>query len=186
MRRAQLRLGMVAAALSRLFDLAVLFFVSSVLSVGGTNAVVPHLKREIVGANGWLSDMTFAQIYALAQVIPGPSTMIATLLGQQIAGLPGALVATVAMVVPSCVLAFAICRVWEASGPAAWHEILQEGLAPVGIGLIGSAGVVLARGVDTNAWQWGLSIAACTLLVLNRVGPALAIGAGGLTAFLLR
>ncbi len=166
--------------MSRSPHIAQVFAVSSLLSFGGTNAVVPYLRREVVVDNAWVTDTGFAEAYALAQVTPGPSTTIVTLLGYQAGGTTGALVATVAMILPSCALAFACARLWQRTGAAAWHKVLERGLEPVGVGLIGSAGIVLARAVDHGASAWLITVAACAALATTEVHPLLIITMGGL------
>ena len=54
----------------------------------------------------WMTDRQFADLFAIAQVAPGPNIIIVTLIGYQVAGIAGALVATAAMCVPSCVITY--------------------------------------------------------------------------------
>ncbi|MBA3812683.1 MAG: chromate transporter, partial [Caulobacteraceae bacterium] len=86
--------------------LFVQFAILSLLAFGGANAVVPEIHRQAVEINHWMSDADFAALFAIAQAAPGPNFMISTLVGLKAAGLAGALVATVAMCAPSCLLAF--------------------------------------------------------------------------------
>ena len=163
----------------RLLEIAELFGVASILSIGGTNAVVPHLRSKVVTAQGWVSDTEFAESYAVAQVTPGPSILLVTLLGYQAEGFLGAAVATLAMTAPACVLAFGLARIWQRSGDALWHKVLEKGLGPVGVGLVSAAGVLLARAVDHDVLGWLITSVACTLLALTEVNPLLVIAIGG-------
>jgi len=79
-----------------LLIIAVQFAVMSLLAFGGANAVVPEMHRQAVELRGWMSDRQFADLFAISQVAPGPNVMIVTLIGYQVAGLSGALVATLA------------------------------------------------------------------------------------------
>ena len=165
--------------MKRLLEIAELFGVASLLSFGGTNAVVPHLRDEVVATRHWIGDTNFAECYAVAQVTPGPSVLLVTLLGFQAGGVAGALVATLAMTVPACLLAYAVARVWEGTGDALWHRVLEKGLGPVGVGLVAAAGLVLARAVNHDGLGWLITAAACALLALTRVNPLLVIALGG-------
>ena len=170
--------------MSRLWTIAGVFGFTSVLSFGGTNAVLPHLRTETVRVHGWMSNQEFVDCFAIAQVTPGPSTTVATLLGYQVDGVAGALVATVAMIAPSCVLVFLVARIWQGSGDALWHQVLEKGLSPVGLGLIAAAGLVLSRAINHDWVGWAITAASCAVLAKTRVNPLLVIGLGGLAGLL--
>jgi len=89
-----------------LATLALQFAVLSLLALGGANAVVPEIHRQAVEIGHWMSDRQFADFFAISQAAPGPNVMIVTLVGYHVAGLPGALVTTLAMCGPTAVLAF--------------------------------------------------------------------------------
>ncbi len=80
------------------------FVVLSLIAFGGANAVVPEIHRQSVELHRWMSDREFADLFAIAQAAPGPNVMISTLVGWKVAGIPGGLVATLAMCAPSCLL----------------------------------------------------------------------------------
>ena len=170
----------------RLLEIAELFGIASVLSFGGTNAVVPHLRSEVVSSHRWMSDPNFADCYAVAQVTPGPSILLVTLLGYQVGGASGAVIATLSMVVPACVIAFVFARVWQGAGDALWHRVLEKGMSPVGVGLVSAAGVVLARAVDHDGLGWLITSIACALLSLTKLNPLLVIAVGGAAALIGR
>jgi chromate transporter len=89
-----------------LATLAIQFAVLSLLAVGGANALVPELHRQAIDVHGWMSARQFADMFAIAQVPPGPNVILVTLIGYHVAGLAGALVATAAMCGPSCLVAY--------------------------------------------------------------------------------
>ena len=66
------------------------------LYVGGANAAIPEMHRLTVEVQHWMTDQQFSDLFAIAQVTPGPNVIITTLIGYQVAGFAGALVATVA------------------------------------------------------------------------------------------
>src|SRR5207302_1239887 len=124
--------GVVTGA--RLAGLAVLFGSLSLVSFGGGNTVVPAMHHEAVDAQHWLTDRQFADLFALAQAAPGPSSLIVSLIGFAAAGIAGAAVATVAMLLPSGVLVYAACRGWEHLRESRWRPAIEHGLAPVTVG----------------------------------------------------
>lgn len=155
------------------------FGAASLLSVGGGNAVVPQLQRETVLEHHWLTAAQFADSFAIAQVAPGPSSLLVTLLGYRAAGLGGALLATAAMVLPAAALVWAVTRLWLRSGHARWHAALERGIAPVAVGLVAASGVIIATSVDHAAPQWALSAVAAVVLSLTKVNPIYVVLGGG-------
>lgn len=155
------------------------FGTASVLSVGGGNAIVPQLQRETVLDYHWLTASQFAETFAIAQVAPGPSTLLVTLLGFRAAGLAGALLATAAMLVPAAGMMWIVTRLWLRSAEARWHVALEKGIAPIAIGLVAAGGVIIALSVDQTVPNWGTSIVAAVVLSLTRVSPILVVLGGG-------
>ena len=82
----------------------------SLFAVGGANAAIPEMHRVAVEVRHWLTDTQFADVYAISQLSPGPNVLIVTLIGYSVAGVTGALVATLAMCVPTAVLALFVRR----------------------------------------------------------------------------
>ena len=73
-----------------LVTLAVHFAILSLFAVGGANAAVPEMHRLAVEVMGWMTDRQFADMFALAQVAPGPNMIVVTLIGYHVAGFAGA------------------------------------------------------------------------------------------------
>ena len=135
-----------------LFTLAANFALMSLFAMGGANAAFPEMHRLAVEVMHWMSDRQFADLYAIAQVTPGPNVIVVTLIGFQVAGLAGALVATLAMCGPTCVLAFFVGRAWDGFKEARWRLIIQAALVPVSLGLLGASALVIAS-VAGQSWK---------------------------------
>ena len=89
-----------------IWTLAWTFGLMSLFAVGGANAAIPEMHRVAVDVQHWMTDKQFADVFAISQMSPGPNVLIVTLIGYSVAGLAGALVATLAMCVPTAVLAY--------------------------------------------------------------------------------
>lgn len=164
---------------SVLGQLAVQFLMISLLAVGGANAVLPEMHRQVVEAHGWMTDAQFAQTFAIAQAVPGPNVLVVTLIGWHVAGLAGAVVATLAMCGPTCVLACVVGNVWYRFRRARWRRAIQGGLVPLTIGLVGASGFVLAEGAARSV-PTGLYIAVTTaVLLFTRISPMWMLFGGG-------
>lgn len=154
-----------------LVRLAILFGSLSLVSFGGGNTVLPAMHREAVDAQHWLTDRQFADLFALAQAAPGPSSLIVSLIGFAAAGIIGAVVATLAMLLPSCVLVYAACRGWERLRESRWRPAIQHGLAPVTVGLVFASALTVTRAADHHAAAYALTAMATVVLARTRISP---------------
>jgi chromate transporter len=163
-----------------LLIIAVQFAVMSLLALGGANAVVPEMHRQAVELRGWMSDRQFADLFAISQVAPGPNVMIVTLIGYQVAGLSGALVATLAMCGPTAVLALFLGRIWDRFKDAPWRLAVQAGLVPISVGLVGASAIVLTRSSDHNWVAVAITAATAAVAYWTRWNPLWLIAAAAL------
>lgn len=155
------------------------FALLSLFAVGGANAAIPEMHRIAVEVMGWMNDRQFADMFAIAQLSPGPNVIIVTLIGYHVAGLAGAGVATLAMCGPTCVVAFLVARVWDRFKDARWRIAVQAGLVPVSLGLIGASAFVLARASDHNLVAALLTAATAAVGFATRLNPLWLFAAGG-------
>ncbi|MDE1935039.1 chromate transporter [Bradyrhizobium sp.] len=163
--------------------LAWTFAAMSLFAVGGANSAIPEMHRVAVDVNHWLSDQQFTDVYAIAQLSPGPNVLIVTLIGYSVAGLLGALVATVAMCVPTAVLALIVSRFLTRASQARWPGIVQAALVPLSIGLMGASGFILARTSDRTLVAVLVTVGAAMLASVTRLNPLWMLLAGGCAGF---
>ncbi|MFZ0845179.1 MAG: chromate transporter [Pseudolabrys sp.] len=163
-----------------LFQLFGYFALLSLFAVGGANAAIPEMHRVAVEVMHWMNDRQFADMFAIAQVSPGPNVIIVTLIGYHVAGLSGAAVATVAMCGPTCVLAFMVARTWDRFKDAHWRKAVQAGLVPVSIGLIGASAFVLARTADNNIYAGAITAITAIVAYATKVNPLWVFLGGGI------
>jgi chromate transporter len=163
-----------------LWTLAGHFALLSLFAIGGANAAMPEMHRLAVEVKGWMSDRQFADLFAIAQVAPGPNVIIVTLIGYQAAGIAGALVATAAMCGPTCIAAYYIGRVWDRFREARWRIAIQAGLVPITIGLIAASAWVLALAADHNWIAAAITIATAFAGYFSRLNPLWLFGVAAL------
>lgn len=159
-------------------SLALRFAVLSLVAVGGMQSVLPEVHRVVVDVNGWMTDAQFTQAYTIAQAAPGPNMLVVTIIGWHVAGFPGALVATGALITPCCTLTFLVARVWQHFHGAAWRRAVERGLAPVTVGLILATGWLLARGASTGWPAMVMTAGTAGLVIFTRVNPLWMFAAG--------
>jgi chromate transporter len=163
--------------------LALTFATMSLFAVGGANSAIPEMHRVAVDVNHWLTDKQFTDVYAIAQLSPGPNVLIVTLIGYSVAGLLGALVATIAMCVPTAVLALFVSRFLNRASEARWPGIVQTALVPLSIGLMGASGFILARTSDQTVVAALVTIGAAVLASVTKLNPLWMLVAGGCLGF---
>ena len=112
--------------------------------------------------------------------MPGPNVMLVALLGHFIAGAPGAVVTTVAMCGPTCLLAYGVSRVFDRFRTARWRIAIQAGLVPVTIGLIAASALIIVRAADHNWAGFAITAATFGLAYWSRISPLVAFAVAAL------
>ncbi len=161
-----------------LIALATLYGQLSLLSFGGGPTVLPEMQRQIVDVHHWMTAADFAALFALAQAAPGPNMLVSTLVGLHVAGLTGALVATLGMIVPSSLLTITVVGVWDRFRDAPWRRAVQAGLIPVTVGLFLSAAAMIALSADRSIPLGLLTLAVAGLSLGTRIHPLWLLAAG--------
>ena len=163
-----------------LLTLAGFFGVLSLFAIGGGNSAVPEMYRFAVDVQHWMNDRQFADTFALAQLTPGPNLIIVTLIGYHVAGVLGALVATLSMCGPPAVLAFYVGNASERFRGKTWHTVLSRALVPVTIGLIAASAAVVAETTGLNWMSLAIMVAAALTAYSARVHPLWIFGSAAL------
>lgn len=163
-----------------LADLFLTFARLSLVAIGGINAILPELYREVVEVRGWISAGDFADMVALAQASPGPNGLVSALIGWRVGGLAGFFTAALAVSVPPAVLAFGLSRVRRRLAGARWLRAAQGGLVPVVVGLMLASGMVTARAADDTLAKVALTVVVTLLVWRTRLNPLWLLGAGAL------
>lgn len=155
------------------------FSILSLVAIGGANAVLPEMHRQLVELRGWLDDATFSQLYALAQAAPGPNILVASVMGWRIGGAGGMAAATFGMLVPAAILAWFMAGLMHRLRDAAWLKPAQGGLVPVAIGLILAAGITMAEASHSHGVMPLVVVAVSTVFVWRTNYSPLWVLAGG-------
>ena len=159
------------------------FGLMSLFAVGGASSAVPEMHRVAVDVQHWMTDKQFADMFAISQLSPGPNVLIVTLIGYSVAGIAGALVATVAMCGPTAILAYYVSRILQRSSQSRWPALIQAALVPLSIGLMAASALILARTSDQSWIAALITIVAAILAFATRLNPFWMLLAGGLLGF---
>ena len=118
----------------------------SILTVGGGMAAFPEMKILTVDVHHWLSFAQLIHLYSVGQMAPGPNMMMIVSIGQWAGGTLGAIAVLIAFFGPTAILAFVVAKAWRKLEKWPWRSSIQQGLAPVSIGLLLAGGLSLAKG----------------------------------------
>ena len=162
-------------------------FTLSAFTFGGGYVIIPMMRRKFVEQYRWMEQDEVLDMTAIAQSSPGPIAINpATFVGMRIAGVAGALVATVGCVLPSCIVSLLLAKLYLKYRSLDLIHGALGGLRPAVIALIASAGVTILLGaLQTSAGgvDWlNAGIFAVGLLILllrPKTDPILVmVGAG--------
>lgn len=160
------------------------FLSLSLFSLGGGNTLLADYHHISVDQFCWLTDAQFADLYALAEASPGPSSMIVGLLGLSAAwneGLGWALLsaygAEAAILLPSTLLMVIACLSWRRLEHSPWRQAFERGLGPITLGILFAVGVKIVRTADITSSGHlsvpGVLVSAivCVLMLRTRISP---------------
>lgn len=110
--------------------------------VGGGYASMPLIQAEVIENHAWMTMAQFIDIFTISQMTPGPIGInAATFVGTKVAGLPGAIAATVGFVFPSVFIVLALAALFFRYGDIGPVRGILNGLRPAVVALICSAGL---------------------------------------------
>lgn len=156
----------------------------SLLTVGGGMAAFPEMKVLTVDVHKWLTFAQLIHIYSVGQMAPGPNMMMIVVIGQWAGGFLGAIVTILAFFGPTALLAFVVGKGWRKLDKWPWRKSIQQGLAPVSIGLLLAGCFTMAKGAITGVETGALAVGTLLILLQYKINPALLILAGAIIGIL--
>jgi chromate transporter len=162
--------------LDRLF---LVFLKIGAVLYGGGYVILAFLQNDFVERLGWLTQQQLIDAVSVGQVTPGPVFTTATFIGYVLKGVPGALLATLAIFLPSFVFVAVSHRYIERMRSSPWFSGLLDGVNAAAVGLMGGVTIQLAREAIVDAITVVVAVAALVLLVATRINSAWLIVAGG-------
>jgi chromate transporter len=159
----------------------------SLASIGGGTSIVAGIQHQAVDVHHWVTAREFIDFFAISRAAPGPGSMLTTLIGYHVWGWTGALIATLALFLPSSLLCYGVVRVWNRHRGKRWHTALEEGLAPIGGGLILAGVVSLLRIGGGGLASWAVAFGSAGVLWwLPRLHPLLMFALGAAVLVVVR
>ncbi|WP_424940763.1 chromate efflux transporter [Aliiroseovarius sp. S253] len=159
---------------SILVQLFSVFSGMSLLLFGGGYIFIPMIQEAVVNTYGWLAIEDFAASIALGQVTPGPILISATFIGYKVAGLAGAVIATIAIFMPPAALIILASHQLQRFRHLSRFKAAQAGIRTAVFGLIISAAASLLIGIASEATNLlapaAIFVLSCVLLMHLKKG----------------
>ncbi|MGE0628412.1 MAG: chromate transporter [Hyphomicrobiaceae bacterium] len=159
--------------------LLTLFLPLSLLSFGGGASILAPMHDATVQQYGWLTPREFVDYFAISRASPGPGAMLVTLVGWKVAGWAGAIVATIAIFLPSSIVCYLAAHAWNRHRGTRLHTALERGLVPIGTGLSISGAILVLRLGESGLLGWIVAIVATALVMWRNLHPSLILALGG-------
>jgi chromate transporter len=167
--------------------LARVFAYLSLLTIGGGMAAYPALQHEVVDVHHWLTQQGLVHLYSVGQMAPGPNMMVVASIGEHVAGPVGSLVVVLAFFLPTVLMTFLVGRLWVKLERWRWRNAIQQGLAPVSVGLVLAGAIALAKGALLGWVSVVIAVAVFVTLMRSKVNPAwLILGGAVIGLFVFR
>ncbi len=162
------------------------FLSLSLFSLGGGNTLLGEYHHLAVVQYCWLTDAQFADLYALAEAAPGPSSMIVGLLGLgagwregPLWGLLSGFGAELAVLLPSTLLMVVACLSWNRLRDSPWRIAFERGLGPITLGILFAVGVKILSTANHGLVAYLVSFLVCGLMLGTRISPLWFMAVGG-------
>lgn len=172
--------------LGKALELGGIFLKIGATIFGGGYAAIPFIQNEVVTVRQWLTAREFIDAVALGQITPGPVAITATFVGFKVMGIPGALIATIAIFLPPLLLLVLMVRVYRRIDHNAYVISFFNGVKSAVVAVLLSTGVVFIL----YNWQQPayavFGIIALVLLLRVKVEPILLILAGAAFSLIVR
>ncbi|CAM2863384.1 chromate transporter [Erysipelothrix tonsillarum] len=127
-----------------LWELFVSFLQIGLVSFGGGYAALAPIQNQVVVSHGWLTMTEFTDLITISQMTPGPIALnSATFVGLRVAGIQGAIAATLGNIFPSIVIVLFLAMIYYKFSNLTIVQNVLDGLRPTVVALIASAGVTI-------------------------------------------
>ena len=127
-------------------DLFLGFLKVGCFAFGGAYGAIP-LIRDVVMSYGWLSDEMLTYMIAVSESTPGPIMVnLATYIGSSQAGFLGAVIATLAVVLPSFLIILSVTALLKTALKNKYVQAILRGLKPCVVGIVLATGIYMMMG----------------------------------------
>lgn len=152
---------------------------------GGGYVVIPALHELFVENLGWLTSAEFADGIAIGQITPGPIFITATFIGYKVAGIMGALLATIAMFTPPMVLTVLLSRFVKTLNQSTLVKAAMKAVRAAVIGMIFASAVTIGQTISVSIVSVAIFLVAFYISFKYTISPVYLIIGSGVAGFVL-
>ena len=170
-----------------LFELFWSFTKIGCVGYGGGPSMVPLIREEVVSLHQWMSAVDFMDTLAIANALPGPlASKMSVAIGHNVAGTPGAIVATLGIVMPSVIALVLLLKfvLYIKDNPKV--KSMLKGLRPVVVAMLAYAAYDFSFNALTDVATWIIGAVTLALMIFTKIHPALFVVAGAVAGILLK
>lgn len=155
------------------------FFKLGLFTIGGGMVMLPLIQQLVVEKKGWMSEEEAVDCMAVGQGLPGVIAInMATYIGRQKKGIPGALCATAGVILPSFVIIILIVELLAGLGDNTYLAGAMTGIKAAATGLIGYSAYKLGKKILKGPFSWILAVGAFAAIVWLEVSAVWVILTG--------
>lgn len=176
--------GAAGASIS-LAKLGLFFLKVGAVLYGSGYVLVAFLEGGLVRDYGWLSEAELLDAIAIGQLTPGPVLSTATFVGYILAGLPGAMVATAGIFLPSFIFVAALGLVLPRLRRSRWMAAFLDAVNVSSVALMAAVTVKLSVSTLTSWPAWVIALTAAWAAVRWKVNPTWLVLGGAVVGRLL-
>jgi chromate transporter len=165
--------------------LFLLFLKFGAVVFGSGYVLLAFIRGDLVHDLGWLTERQLLDAIAVGQLTPGPLFTTSTFIGYVLAGLPGAILATIGVFLPGFAFVAGLQPLVRAARKQAWSGDLLDGVNVAALGLMAGVTWQLARGAIVDVPTGALGLIAAILLLRVRVNSVWLVLGGGLAGLLI-
>ena len=162
------------------WQLVTIFLRVGTITFGGGVVMIPQIEMDVCDVHRWMSHRTFADGMAFGQITPGPVLITATFIGYKVAGVAGAIAATLAAFLPSFLMTIVAGTSIDRFRTSFQVQAFLSGVAPAVVGMLAAAGVSLARSGLGTPESYAVATTSCLLMLRARLNPVVIIFLCGL------
>ncbi len=165
-------------------ELFSIFFKIGAIIFGGGYGAIPFIQNEVCNVRNWLSAKEFIDGVALGQMTPGPVAITATFVGFKVMGIPGAIIATLGIFIPSFLMLMLLVRIYRRISGNKYVISFFNGIKSAVVAILISTGFYFAMLNWTQPAYAAFGIGALLLLLFLKIEPIILIFTGAVFSLL--
>lgn len=148
------------------------FIIIGLMSFGGGYSMISFIQNIVVTKHGWLSIGEFTDMIAISQATPGPIAVnTATYTGYKLAGVPGAALANLGLLLPALIIVIAIATILMHNRDNIYIKSALAGLKPMAVALIIASAITIGMENITSLYNAVIMCAALFMISYLKLNP---------------